>query len=98
MKTKMYSFSVQKHAHDIHLYRNTLYSKMCDMENGDIDRDDDFIEWYNKFYFGDLEELYLKMFDSRDGRIVYLTGKQIALAKEIVLWAGNRRENALMVW
>jgi hypothetical protein len=38
-----------------------------------------------------LMDLHLAMFNSRDGRIVYLNGSQIGLAKETVLWAANER-------
>lgn len=93
---KTYPFSVQKHAHDIELYRNHLYSTMRDMEDGEIAWDDKFVDWYEAFYYGDLQDLYEMMFSSRDGRVVYLTGKQIGLAKEIVTWASNRRAASLI--
>ena len=92
---KLYPFSVSKHAHDIEYYHNHLYCAMRDMEDGyepmDVDRYDRIFD----LYYGELQELYEKMFDSQDGRIVYLTGKQIALAKKIVFWASDRRASHL---
>ena len=96
MAEKTYPFSVQKHAHDIEYYHNHLYCTMCDMENGTIPMDQ---KRYDKIYdmlYGPLEELYEMMFTSRDGRVVYLTGKQIALAKKIVFWASESRAHHLI--
>jgi len=89
--TKTYFFSVRKHAHDIELYRNRVYNTMADMESGEIPMDGEKFDRLYEFYHGPLEELYEKMFDSRDGVTVQLTGKQIALAKQIVLWASETR-------
>ena len=93
MKTteKTYPFSVAKHAHDIEFYRNRLYNTMCDMESGEIPMDAKRYDRIWDFYHGELEELYDMMFQSRDGRLVYLTGKQIGLAKKIVFWASEQR-------
>ena len=88
---KKYPFSIQKHAHDIEFYRNRLYNTMCDMESGEIPMDAERFDRIYDFYHNELEELYCAMFDSRDGRIVYLTGKQIGLAKRIVFWASEQR-------
>lgn len=96
MATKTYPFSVQKHAHDIEFYHNRLYNTMCDMENGTIPMDQ---KRYDKIYdmlYGPLEELRDMMFSSRDGKVVYLTGEQIALAKKIVAWAQEQRVGSLI--
>lgn len=91
MKEKMYPFSVAKHAHDIEFYYNRLYNTMRDMESGEIPWDAKRYDSICDMYYGELKELYEMMFNSRDGRIVYLTGKQIGLAKKIVEWASNTR-------
>lgn len=93
MKEKMYPFSIAKHAHDIEFYYNKLYNTMRDMESGEIPMDEKEYESIYNFYHGELQELYEMMFNSRDGRIVYLTGKQIGLAKQVVQWASNTRYN-----
>lgn len=90
---KTYPFSVAKHAHDIEFYRNKLYNTMCDMENGEIPMNRKQYKLISDLYYGELQELYEMMFNSRDGRIVYLSGKQIGLAKKIVAWASNTRYN-----
>lgn len=88
---KTYPFSVQKHAHDIEFYRNRLFNTMCDMESGEIPMDTKRYDRIYDFYHGPLEELYEMMFTSRDGKTVQLTGKQIGLAKKIVVWASETR-------
>lgn len=93
---KTYPFSVQKHAHDIEFYRNRLLNTMSDMESGEIPMDAEKYDQMYDFCHGELEELYEAMFDSRDGKVVYLSGKQIALAKEIVAWASNTRAGSLI--
>lgn len=93
---KLYPFSVAKHAHDIEYYHNHLYITMRDMEDGDTPMDVDRYDRIYDLYYGELQELYEKMFDSPDGRIVYLTGKQISLAKKIVFWASERRTGHLI--
>ncbi len=93
---KLYPFSVAKHAHDIEYYHNHLYCTMRDMEDGDIPFDSERYDKMHDLYYGDLWELYAAMFDSSDGHLVYLTGKQIALAKKIVFWASDRRASHLV--
>ena len=87
---KRYPFSTAKHAHDIEFYANRISNIMCDMESGEIPFDKD---RYNKLYdmkYGPLQELRDQMCGAC-GRVIYLTGKQIALAKKIVIWASNTR-------
>ena len=93
---KKYPFSVEKHAHDIELYHSRLYNTMYEMEVGDIPMDRKKYDEMSDLYYGDLCELYEMMFNSRDGRVVYLTGKQIGLAKEIVAWAAEVRTSRLL--
>lgn len=88
---KTYYFSVRKHAHDIEFYRNRLFNTMCDMESGEIPMDSARYDRIYDFYYGELEDLYHMMFTSRDGITVQLTGRQIALAKKIVVWASEQR-------
>ena len=93
---KRYPFSVRKHAHDIQLFRNWAYNTMYDMRDGEIPWDNNFADWYESNYDGKLSDLYELMFSSGDGNIVYLTGEQIGLAKEIVAWAYNKRADSLV--
>ena len=95
MAEKKYPFSTRKHAHDIEFYRNRLYNIMADMESGEIPMDANRYDKIYDFYHGELEELYDAVcYNTRDGIVSYLTGKQIALAKKIVLWASETRANS----
>ena len=94
--TKSYPFSVAKHAHDIEYYHNHLYNIMRDMESGEIPWDTARYDKIHDLYYGDLMDLYEMMFNSRDGRIVYLNGKQLGLAKKIVHWASESRAGHLI--
>lgn len=88
--TKTYPFSTAKHAHDIEFYACRLQNTMFDMESGEIPMD---VNRYNRIsdmYYGELNELRQAMCGAC-GRVVYLTGKQLALAKKIVAWASNTR-------
>ena len=93
---KTYPFSVAKHAHDIEYYHNHLYNTMRDMESGETPMDAARYDKISEMYHGELADLYEMMFNSRDGWVVYLTGKQIALAKKIVHWASESRANHLI--
>lgn len=93
--SKTYPFSVRKHAHDIELYHNRLYNTMCDMQSGEIPMDAARYDKIHDMFYGPLMELYEMMFTSRDGVVVYLTGPQISLAKKIVFWAANYREDRM---
>ena len=92
---KLYPFSM-KHAHDIEFYRNRLFNTMRDMENGEIPFDKDRYNRIADFYDGELLELYEAVLNSRDGRVSYLNGKQIGLAKRIVFWASEERAARLI--
>ena len=87
---KMYPFSVTKHAHDIEFRRNRVKNEICDFENGNSSLNKDSFEQLINLE-SDLTELLLAMHDSNNGRVCYLTGKQIGLAKETVAWACNMR-------
>ena len=87
---KLYPFSTAKHAHDIEFYSNRISNIMSEMESGEIPYDK---ERYNRLYdmkYGPLEDLMRQMYGAC-GRVIYLNGKQIALAKRIVAWASNTR-------
>ena len=92
---KTYPFSTQKHAHDIEFRKNRVFCEMHDMEVGTTKMD---WELYNKLYElkDKLDDLLEAVCNSRDGRICYLTGPQIGLAKETVLWASETRANTQM--
>lgn len=93
---KKYPFSVQKHAHSIEMYYNHVKNTMAGMECSDIDMDSARYNRLADFMENELEPLYIAMFDSRDGRVVYLSGRQIGIAKKIVAWASERRAKSLI--
>lgn len=93
MSQKLYPFSVQKHAHDVEFRRNRVYNIMSDMENGGIPMDAAKYDRLDKLH-DDLTFLLLAVMNSGDGRIAYLTGPQIGLAKETVIWAAEARSGA----
>lgn len=97
MKAKMYPFSTIKHAHDIEFYRNRLFNTMRDMESGEIPMDSDRYDKIYDMYYGKLEKLYdAVLYNTKDGRISWLTGEQISLAKKIIFWAHEQRAESLI--
>lgn len=93
MKEKRYPFSIQKHAHDIEFRRNFVFNRMTDADEGVIDK-----QLFNSLYqtHQRLTALLLAVMNSsRDGRIAWLTGPQIGLAKETVAWANNCRADRM---
>lgn len=92
--TKLYPFSTAKHAHDIEYRRNRVKNELSDYFAGEIElSDSDFDKLLN--LEESLTDLLLAVLNSSDGRICYLTGKQIGLAKECVVWAESRRASAI---
>ena len=87
---KTYPFSLPKHAHDIEFFRNRLYCTMCDMESGEIPMDAARYNRIHDMYYGPLEDLMHAIYGSRSP-IAQLTGPQIGLAKQIVVWASETR-------
>ena len=89
--SKTYPFSADKHAHDIEFVKNRAYNTLHSMEIGEIPMDK---ELYKK-----LEERYDVMSNlldqilnsSPDGKMAYLTGPQIGIAKEAVASAAAMR-------
>ena len=92
---KLYPFSVQKHAHDIEYRKNRLFCEMRDIDMGEVEADD---ATYNRIVdqYEAVTELLEAVLSSRDGRVAYLTGAQIGLAKQCVAWASNRRADSLI--
>ena len=92
MATKLYPFSLQKHGHDIEFYHNRLFNTKCAMESGEIPMDAKRYDAIVDMLDGDLRELREEgLYNSRDGRICWLTGKQLNLAKRITFWASEER-------
>ena len=87
---KRYPFSTAKHAHDIEFYHNRISNIMSEMESGEIPFDRARDERLYDMRYGPLEELMNAMCGAC-GQVIYLTGKQIGLAKKIVAWASNTR-------
>lgn len=87
---KFYPFSM-KNAHSIEYYYNHVKNTMYNMESGEIPMDSVRYNRLSGFLENKLLPLYTAMFDSRDGKVVYLTGEQITLAKKIVAWASEQR-------
>lgn len=87
---KRYPFSLQKHGHDIELRLNRVMNERDDLLMSGASISD---ELFNKMeaLIEELESLLDAVLNSRDGRISYLTGPQIGLAKETVAWAANTR-------
>ena len=88
---KLYPFSAHKHAHDIEFMKNRCHNIISDMEHGNIPwKDTEYDQLSERI--DALNDLLLAILSScRDGRIAYLTGPQIGLAKEAVLWAAETR-------
>lgn len=82
-KEKVYPFNIENHAHDINFLRNRLYNIMCDKESNGIDSS------YETSYRDKLSEI---LDAPRKGDIVFLTGKQLKLAREAVGWAASQRK------
>jgi hypothetical protein len=91
--TKTYPFSAKKHMHDIEYYYNHCNNVISDMLNGEIPYDADRFDRISDMLDTQLEDLYSAMFCGTP--VVYLTGKQIALAKKIVVWAQEHRAGHL---
>lgn len=87
---KRYPFNAQKHAHDIEYRRDAVFCQYHDLET-DLTADDKVVCALARLY-SDLTNLLLAIKGNADGRgIVFLTGAQIGLAKDTILWAGGRR-------
>ena len=67
------------------------YNIIADMESGDIPWDETDYDRLTERYDALTEVLLAILGTCRDGRIAYLTGPQIGLAKEAVAWAAETR-------
>ena len=81
--TKRYPFNLNKHAHDLEFRRNRAMNIQ-----GSLSMDDKEYARYQKL-IDDLADILL-YFHNGDG-IIWLTGKEWALAKESVMWAEETR-------
>ena len=88
---KRYPFSAAKHAHDIEFYHNRLWLTARAMEDGEIPMDKERYSRIQNMLYGDLNDLQQALAGCCCSPIVYLTGKQIGLAKKIVVWASETR-------
>jgi len=88
---KLYPFSAQKHAHDIEFMCNRTRNIMSEMESGEIKMDNAKYDYLETLFDALTDLLETIIGTCRDGRTAYLTGKQIGLAKEVVLWAAEQR-------
>lgn len=89
MTTKLYPWNAERNAHDIFFKRNRAMNEMCDKESEgtltDAER-----KFYQKFI--DESGIILDKCVGRDSRgIVWLTGKEIGIAKECMAWASANR-------
>lgn len=92
---KLYPFSTQKHAHDIEFRRNRVFNILSEVESGEVQMSNDDYDKLRTEHEA-LTELLEAVLNSMDGRVCYLTGKQLALAKECVAWARNARADTLI--
>ena len=92
--TKLYPFSTAKHAHDIEYRRNRVKNELCDYFEGELELSDAEFEKLCELEEA-LTDLLLSVMNSTDGRVCYLTGKQIGLAKECVVWSQSRRASVI---
>ena len=80
MKQKLYPFSVQKHAHDIDFRRNRAFNEFAESE------------YKNPALAKLIEQLdEIRCLMVGNAKVVWLTGKQYALAQECVCWAVAER-------
>lgn len=87
---KLYPFSLQKHAHDVDFARNRAKNIKSDIESGELKATD--AEYDDVCIKIDkLTDLLLAVTDSRDGRVAWITGEQMGLAKEMIAWADCER-------
>ena len=95
MATKLYPFNWSAHAHDIDLRLHRAWLDMRAMDDGEVP--------YNERQYSRMEKLHDELSElfqagqdhCRDGRVTFLTGPQIGLAKETVNWAANKRAESM---
>lgn len=79
---KKYPFSAQKHAHDIDMAYNACRARIT--PGGPNDPED--IDRFNRVL-----DLYTEIIDSSNGKVAWISGKNYALANQIIAWAAERR-------
>lgn len=92
-ESRLYPFSTQKHAHDIEFALNRAHNTMHDMEMGEMPSTPKEYKAVCR-HCDELEDLLSAVLDSRDGKVCWLTGKQLSLAREMVAWAYQQRNSA----
>lgn len=85
---RTYPFNVYKYAHDIEFIRNRCFNEIMCFERGTAE--------ISKLQYDCLVNLLALLDDLRTNicgcpTIVWLSGKQFALAKECVCWAATQR-------
>lgn len=89
---KRYPFSARKHAHDIEFARNRVFNLLYDARDNDTAEE---LEKLEKRH-DELTDLLVAVMSSTDNnQIAWLTGPQIAKAKEVVIWADSERHGRL---
>lgn len=81
--TKTYPFSMARHGHDLMLAYNLLFTQFIDNENTTAKLHNWAVETRNR-----LSEIMAM----GNGRVAYLTGEQIGLAKRAIVWAVEFRD------
>ena len=80
---KLYPFSMKKHGHDLEFAYNHQWLICREMEDGDREWDDRAFERLET-----IEKAYLKYIGYE---IVYVTGKNYGLLRDLCAWAENYR-------
>lgn len=92
MANKTYLFSAAKHAHDIEFHWNKMRNILSDMECGEIPMDSKKYDGISNLIESDTyRSLLNKIYSACCRPVIYLTGPEIGLAKEIVAWASEAR-------
>ena len=94
MTTKTYFFSSRKHAHDIEFRKNRTFNEMHNLELSDTKLTETELDTLCQLHdlYEALTDLLLAVLSTQDQRgVARLTGKQLGLAKETVLWAESTR-------
>lgn len=87
---KRYPFSARKHAHDIEFACNRSFNQMYDARTAGDWNVAELMEQLHDQY----EALLVSVLNTtRSDGVAWLTGPEIALAKEIVIWADNERHS-----
>ena len=83
MTQKLYPFSLRRYGHDLAFRRNRAINEMGDKESNGTLTTQERVQFQK--LIDDLSDILLTYPDSRG--VVWLTGKQLGLAKESSAWA-----------